>query len=193
LKVVFLPDYRVSLAERIIPAADLSEQISTAGTEASGTGNMKLAMNGALTIGTLDGANIEMLEEVGPENIYIFGLNAAQISSLKQGWSYKPAEYYAADPALKRVIDEIAGNRFCPNEPGLFKPIHDRLFRDGDPYFHLADFASYVKTQEQVAHDFQQREPWMRRAILNVARMARFSSDRTIQEYCDEIWGLTRP
>jgi starch phosphorylase len=192
LKVVFLPDYRVSLAERIIPAADLSEQISTAGTEASGTGNMKLAMNGALTIGTLDGANIEMREEVGPENIYIFGLNATQIARLRTGWAYKPAEYYAADSALKRVVDEITGNRFCLAEPGLFRPIHDRLFRDGDPYFHLADFASYVKTQEQVAHDFQQQDRWPRRAILNVARMARFSSDRTIQEYADEIWGLTR-
>jgi starch phosphorylase len=154
---------------------------------------MKLAMNGALTIGTLDGANVEMREEVGPENIYIFGLNTAQIASLRTGWAYKPVEYYAADPALKRVVDEIMGNRFCPAEPGLFRPIHDRLFRDGDPYFHLADFASYVNTQEQVAHDFQQQDRWTRRAILNVARMSRFSSDRTIQEYADEIWDVTRP
>jgi starch phosphorylase len=190
VKVVFLADYRVSLAERIIPAADLSEQVSTAGTEASGTGNMKLAMNGALTIGTLDGANIEMLDEVGQDNMYIFGLSADQIRSLREGWNYKPWDYYNADPRLKRVVDAITGDRFCPSDPGIFKPIHDRLFRDGDPYFHLADFASYVETQERVSEDFQDRENWIRRAILNVARMGRFSSDRTIQEYSRDIWNL---
>jgi starch phosphorylase len=191
LKVVFLPDYRVSLAEKIIPAADLSEQISTAGTEASGTGNMKLAMNGAMTIGTFDGATIEILKEVGPENIYILGLRAEEIRSLRQSWSYKPWDYYNSNPMLKRVIDAIAGNLFCKSEPGLFKPIHDRLFRDGDPYFHLADFASYVETQERAGRDFLEQEYWAKRAVLNVARMARFSTDRTIQEYSREIWKLS--
>jgi len=188
LKVVFLADYRVSLAEKIIPAADLSEQISTAGMEASGTGNMKLAMNGALTAGTLDGANIEMRDEVGAENMYIFGLTSDRVQSLRQGWAYKPWDYYNNDPALKRVIDAITGDRFCRNEPGIFRPIHDRLFRDGDPYFHLADFASYIETQQRVEHDFLDRDTWLKRAILNVARMARFSSDRTVQEYSREIW-----
>jgi len=190
MKVVFLPDYRVSLAERIIPAADLSEQISTAGTEASGTGNMKLAMNGALTIGTLDGANIEILEEVGAENIYIFGLNAAEIRSMQQGGSYNPKNYYETYPLLKRVIDGITGDRFCRYEPGIFKPINDRLFQDGDPYFHLADFTSYLETQARASQDFLDRERWTRRTILQVARTARFSSDRTIQEYSREIWNI---
>jgi len=190
LKVVFLADYRVSLAEKIIPAADLSEQISTAGMEASGTGNMKLAMNGALTMGTLDGANIEMLDEVGTDNMYIFGLTADRIQALRQGWAYKPWDYYNGDARLKRVIDAIISNQFSRNEPGIFQPIHDRLFRDGDPYFHLADFASYVDAQDRAAHDFANRPSWTKRAILNVARMSRFSSDRTIREYAQEIWHL---
>ncbi len=190
LKIVLLPDYRVSLAERIIPAADLSEQISTAGMEASGTGNMKLSMNGALTIGTLDGANIEILDEVGNDNMYIFGLTAPEIQKLRAGWSYNPRQYYDANPAIRRVVDAIAGDRFCRAEPGIFRPIHDRLFRDGDPYFHLADFASYVAAQERADRDFCDPDAWVRRAIVNVARMGKFSSDRTIREYAREIWGL---
>jgi starch phosphorylase len=190
LKVVFMPDYRVSLAERIIPAADLSEQISTAGMEASGTGNMKLGMNGALTIGTLDGANIEMLEEVGAENMYIFGLMAHEVQALRQGWDYRPWDYYNGRPAIKRVIDAITGDMFSRNEPGAFRLLHDRLFRDGDPYFHLADFDSYVEMQQRIDQDFLDHEAWTAKAVLNVARMDRFSSDRTIREYADEIWGL---
>ncbi len=190
LKIVFLADYRVSLAEKIIPGADLSEQISTAGMEASGTGNMKLAMNGALTLGTLDGANIEILDEVGRDNIYIFGLTADRIHNLQQGWDYKPMDYYNSDANIRRVVDAITGDRFCLNEPGIFRPIHDRLFRDGDPYFHLADFASYIETQERVSRDFLDQDAWVRRAIINVAHMGRFSSDRTIREYSKEIWGL---
>jgi starch phosphorylase len=190
LKVVFLADYKVSLAEKIIPAADLSEQISTAGMEASGTGNMKLSMNGALTMGTLDGANIEILHEVGNDNIYIFGLQADEIRALNEGWKYKPWDYYNGSAAIRQVIDAITGDRFCRNEPGIFRPIHDRLFRDGDPYFHLADFTSFVQAQERASQDFLNQSQWHRRAILNVANMGRFSSDRTIREYAKEIWGI---
>jgi len=190
LKVIFLADYRVSLAEKIIPSADLSEQISTAGMEASGTGNMKMAMNGALTIGTLDGANVEMLDDIGAANMYIFGLTAEQVEKLRQGWSYKPWDYYNGNADIRRVVDAITGDRFCRNEPGIFRPIHDRLFRDGDPYFHLADLAAYIETQDQASRDFLNSDDWARRAILNVARIGRFSSDRTIREYSREIWGL---
>ncbi len=189
MKVIFMPDYRVSLAERIIPAADLSEQISTAGMEASGTGNMKLGMNGALTIGTLDGANIEMRDEVGAENIYVFGLTADQVQSLSRGWAYKPVDYYNK-PAIKRVIDAIMGDLLSGEQPGIFHPLHDRLFRDGDPYFHLADFESYIETQNRIDREFTDHDAWNRRAILNVARMSRFSSDRTVREYADEIWNV---
>jgi starch phosphorylase len=190
LKVVFIPDYRVSLAERIIPAADLSEQISTAGMEASGTGNMKLAMNGALTIGTLDGANIEIIEEVGDDNIYIFGLKAEEILAMRQHNSYKPEEYYLGSERVKRVMGAIKGDLFCPGEPGLFEWIFKALIHDGDYYFHLADFDAYVEAQSQAAGDFSQPALWSRKAILNVARMGKFSSDRTIREYAQEIWGM---
>ena len=190
MKVVLLPDYRVSLAEQIIPAADLSEQISTAGMEASGTGNMKLAMNGALTIGTLDGANIEIMEEVGGANIYIFGHTASEIQKMRDGGTYNPRDYYNNNPAIRRVVDAITGDRFCKNEPAIFRPLHDRLFRDGDPYFHLADFAAYIETQTKVNRDFADGEGWLRKAILNVARMGYFSSDRTIREYAREIWHI---
>ena len=190
MKVVLLPDYRVSLAEKIIPAADLSEQISTAGMEASGTGNMKLSMNGALTIGTLDGANIEIMEEVGAGNIYIFGLTSAEIQKMQESRAYNPRDYYNNNPAIRRVVDAITGDRFCRSEPGIFRPLHDRLFRDGDPYFHLADFDSYIETQSRVNRDYAEGEGWLRKAILNVARMGRFSSDRTIREYASDIWHL---
>ena len=190
LRVAFLPDYRVTLAERIMPAADLSEQISTAGTEASGTGNMKLAMNGALTIGTLDGANIEILEEVGGENMYIFGLTAEQIEAHRRAGTYDPRELYEKDAAIRRVMDALGGNLFCPFEPGLFQPIFRSLVEGRDPYFHLADFPSYVAAQERAAKDFTDRAGWAHRAILTVARTGRFTSDRTISQYAKEIWGV---
>jgi len=190
LKVVFIPDYRVSLAERIIPAANLSEQISTAGMEASGTGNMKLAMNGALTMGTLDGANIEILEEVGDDNIYIFGLKAEEILDMRQHSSYKPEEYYIRSERVKRVMDALKSELFCPGEPGLFEWIFNELIHRGDYYFHLADFDAFIEAQTRAAGDFSQPALWSRKAILNVARMGKFSSDRTIREYAREIWGM---
>jgi starch phosphorylase len=189
IKVAFLPDYRVSLAEKIIPAADVSEQISTAGTEASGTGNMKFAMNGALTIGTLDGANIEIREAVGRENIFIFGLTAEQIEQQVATGSYRPREFYENDPRLRRVLDELSSDRFCPNEPGLFRWIRDVLL-DSDKYFLLADFGSYVDTQAEITKLYTHQREWSRKAVLNVARIGRFSSDRTVSEYAREIWGI---
>jgi len=189
IKVAFLPDYRVSLAEKIIPAADVSEQISTAGTEASGTGNMKFAMNGALTIGTLDGANIEIREAVGAENIFIFGLTADQIEQHNLKGSYRPREFYENDPRLRRVLDELSSDRFCPHEPGLFRWIRDVLL-ESDKYFLLADFASYVDTQAEISRLYTEQRAWSRRSVLNVARIGRFSSDRTVGEYAREIWGI---
>jgi glycogen phosphorylase len=190
IRVVFVPDYRVSLAENIIPAADLSEQISTAGMEASGTGNMKLAMNGALTIGTLDGATVEILEEVGKENIFIFGLNVEHINKMRNGGGYDPWAYYYQNANIKRVMDALASDIFCPDHSGLFKPIFDSILNNGDYYFHLADFQSYLETQEKASQAYVDRSAWARKAILNVARMGKFSSDRTICEYAREIWNL---
>jgi starch phosphorylase len=189
IKVVFLADYGVTLAEKIIPAADLSEQISTAGTEASGTGNMKFALNGALTIGTLDGANIEMRDEVGRDNIFIFGLDAAEVADLK-GAGYNPRDYYFRQPELKQVLDMIAGGTFSPTQPDLFKPIVDALLERGDRYLLLADYASYVAVQEEAGRLYLDRDEWARRSILNTAGMGKFSSDRTIAEYAEEIWGV---
>jgi starch phosphorylase len=189
MKVVFIPDYRVSLAEKIIPGADLSEQISTAGMEASGTGNMKFAMNGALTIGTLDGANIEIMEEVGAENIYIFGLKVEDIFQIRS--SYNPLNLYNENPTLKRVMDTINSDMFCKNEPGLFKPIYEKILYDGDFYFHLADLQSYINTQKKVSIDYLNRSIWAKKAILNIARIGKFSSDRTVSEYARDIWGIT--
>jgi len=191
LRVLFVPDYRVSLAERIIPAADLSEQISTAGKEASGTGNMKFALNGALTIGTLDGANVEIREAVGDENIYIFGLRVEEVRELLESGGYDPRAWYERSPDVKRVMDAIASDRFCPGEPGLFQPIWDRLIEHGDVYFHLADFDAYAEAQRRASHDYLARDDWSRRAVLNVARVGRFSSDRVIREYATETWKLT--
>jgi glycogen phosphorylase len=189
LKVVFLANYSVSLAELIMPAADLSEQISTAGTEASGTGNMKFALNGALTIGTLDGANIEIMEEVGKDNIFIFGLTTAEAAELRAR-GYNPREYYNRQPELKKVLDMIAEGYFSPADPGLFRPIVDALLNRGDQYFLLADFAAYVACQEEVARLYLDRDEWSRRAILNTAAMGMFSSDRTIAEYAHDIWDV---
>ncbi len=190
LRVAFVPDYRVSLAEIIIPAGDLSEQISTAGTEASGTSNMKFAMNGALTIGTLDGANVEIREEVGAENIFIFGLKVYEIAALKASGAYRPADLYANDPALRRVLDAFSGDRFSPGFPGRFDWVRRNLVDHGDPYFHLADFAAYREAQELAGRQYREPGEWWRKAILNVSRTGKFSSDRTIREYADEIWDL---
>ena len=189
IKVVFVPDYRVSLAERIIPAADLSEQVSTAGTEASGTGNMKFALNGALTIGTLDGANIEIKEEVGDDNIFIFGNTAAEIAKLREEGAYKPREFYQRDERLRRVVDAFVSDRFSAKEEGIFKWLHHSLL-ENDHYFHLADFDSYLATQGVAAEVFADRSAWAEKAILNVARIGKFSSDRTIREYAADIWGI---
>ncbi len=190
LRVVFVPDYGVSLAERIVPAADLSEQISTAGREASGTGNMKLALNGALTIGTLDGANIEIRDAVGDENIYIFGLRAEQIEELERGGGYDPRAVADASPPLRRVLDALREGRFAPDARELFQPIVASLLEHGDRYYHLADFEPYAAAQRQVARDFRDAEGWSRRAALNVARIGYFSSDRAVREYAAETWGI---
>lgn len=189
LKVVFLANYGVTLAEQIIPAADLSEQISTAGTEASGTGNMKFALNGALTIGTLDGANIEIMEEVGRENIFIFGLTAAEVNALKEK-GYYPRDYYTRQQELKLAIDMIAGGAFSPAAPDIFKPIVDTLLNQGDTYLVLADFAAYIACQEEVGRLYLDQDEWARRAVLNTAGMGKFSSDRAIAEYASEIWDV---
>lgn len=192
IKVIFIPDYKVTLAEKIIPAADLSEQISTAGKEASGTGNMKLALNGALTIGTMDGANIEIREEVGEENIFIFGLRAEEIMEMKKSHSYNPRKIYEESPSIKRVMDSFESDVFCKEEHGIFKWIYEALLMNGDVYFHIADFESYIKTQQIVGQEFKQTGDWARKAIFNVARIGKFSSDRTISEYAGDIW-KTRP
>jgi len=187
LKVVFLPNYRVSLAQRIVPAADISEQISTAGKEASGTGNMKLSLNGALTIGTLDGANVEIREEVGAENIFIFGMTVEEVTALvKKG--YKPSEFYQADEELKAVVDWVGSNYFTPNEPpGVLSSLRDNLLHS-DPFLVLADFRAYSDAQKLVDAAYRDKAGWAKMAILNTARMGKFSSDRTIKEYAKEIW-----
>jgi glycogen phosphorylase len=187
LKVLFLANYRVSLAERIFPASDLSEQISTAGTEASGTGNMKFALNGALTIGTMDGANVEICEEVGADNIFIFGLTTPEVAALKK--NYDPRRYAAQNAELQQVLSQMADGTFSPNEPGLFKPLVDSLLGH-DEYLLLADYASYVAKQEEVSAAYRDPSVWTKKSILNVARIGKFSSDRTIQQYAEEIWGL---
>ncbi|HWR36746.1 MAG TPA: glycogen/starch/alpha-glucan phosphorylase [Clostridia bacterium] len=190
LKVAFMPDYRVSLAEAIIPAADLSEQISTAGMEASGTGNMKLTTNGALTVATYDGANIEIMEEVGAENIFIFGLRASEISIMQQNGLYNPRQIYDTNPQVHRILDAFISDRFSPQEPGMFRWIFDELVNRGDRYFHVADLPAYIAINAEIDRDFQDRPTWLRKAILNTARSAKFSSDRTIREYANDIWGI---
>jgi glycogen phosphorylase len=191
IRVVFMPDYRVSLAEKLIPAADLSEQISTAGMEASGTSNMKLAMNGALTIGTMDGANIEIVEEVGRENAYIFGLTAEEVAEQKRNWSYRPFQLYTNNERIRAVLDSLLTDRFSRDEPGLFRPVAEKLLNDGEQYFHLADFGTYTCIKQQVLRDYANRDEWSRKAVLNIARSGKFSSDRTIREYAKDIWGIT--
>ncbi len=189
IKVAFLPNYRVSLAEKIIPAADLSEQISTAGKEASGTGNMKLSLNGALTIGTLDGANVEIKEEVGDENIFIFGMTVGEVEALKAR-GYNPWDIYHQDEELRAIVDWLGSDYFTPKEHGAFGNVHHTLLAGGDPYMVLADFRSYSDAHARVDAAYRNRANWARMAILNTARMGKFSSDRTIREYAQDIWNL---
>ncbi|MBU0910417.1 MAG: glycogen/starch/alpha-glucan phosphorylase [Proteobacteria bacterium] len=190
LKVVFIPNYNVSLAEKIIPAADLSEQISTAGTEASGTGNMKFSLNGALTVGTLDGANIEILEEVGKENIFIFGLTASEAEYEKQHKSRTPAVVYERNAVVKRIVDSIRDGVFSYGDREIFRPLVDDLLNENDPYLLLLDLESYLDCQEKIDFAFRDKKTWTEKSILNVARMGKFSSDRTIREYARDIWGI---
>jgi len=189
LKVVFLPNYSVTLAEKIIPASDLSVQISTAGMEASGTGNMKLALNGALTVGTLDGANIEIMEEVGNENIFIFGLNADEVMEKKQS-GYNPREVYMQNAELKAVLDMVQQGFFSGPQGNLFQPILENLLDHGDPYMILADFQSFCDIQEKIGNAYLDIDTWTRKSIINVSRMGKFSSDRSIKEYAKDIWNV---
>jgi glycogen phosphorylase len=188
LKVVFLPDYNVTNSQRVYPAADLSEQISTAGLEASGTGNMKFAMNGALTIGTLDGANIEIREEVGAENFFLFGLTTEEVGKLKSE-GYRPRDFYTANPQLKAAIDLVFSGHFSHGDRDLFKPLLDKLL-DSDPFMLLADYEHYIKVQSEVSQTYRDVDRWSKMSILNVARIGKFSSDRAIREYCKDIWDV---
>jgi len=189
LKVIFVPDYNVTAAEFIIPATDLSEQISTAGFEASGTGNMKFAMNGALTIGTLDGANIEMADEIGRDNLFIFGNEVDDIQKLKEN-NIHPKTFYNQSETIRRIMDLFLTDRFTPGEKGRFDWVFHALVDNWDPYFHLADLLPYIKMQKEVSDLYQNRKEWTKKAILNTARMGKFSSDRTIREYASEIWNI---
>jgi starch phosphorylase len=184
--VVFLPNFNVSIGQHIYPAADLSEQVSTAGKEASGTGNMKFSMNGALTIGTLDGANIEIRDEVGADNFFMFGLNTPEVAAL-QASGYRPSEFVDANPELREVIELVSSGFFSRGDTQLFRPLIDGLLKY-DPYLVLADYGSYVDCQDRVGQAFGDTEAWTRMSILNAARSGMFSSDRSIREYCDDIW-----
>jgi starch phosphorylase len=188
LKVVFFPDFNVKNGEPVYPAADLSEQISTAGKEASGTGNMKFAMNGALTIGTLDGANVEIRDAVGHDNFFLFGLTAEEVPKLKAS-GYSPRSVYEANAELREAVDLVASGFFSNGDRELFRPLLDSLF-DRDEYMLFADYASYIACQERVSVAYRDREDWTRKSILNVARVGRFSSDRSIRQYCSRIWGV---
>jgi starch phosphorylase len=186
-RVEFLPNYSCTLAEHLIPAADVSEQISTAGYEASGTSNMKFMMNGALTVGTRDGANIEIVEECGEENAFMFGLTTEQVIN-SRSW-YNPRWHYDNEPETRAALDLIFNNHFSPDEVGIFEPIRHVLLNNGDYYLHLADLMGYVETQNKVATTYGDRQLWATMAIHNVARSGKFSSDRTINEYAQQIWG----
>jgi starch phosphorylase len=184
--VVFFPNFNVKNAHFVYPAADLSEQISTAGKEASGTGNMKFSLNGALTIGTLDGANVEIREEVGPENFFLFGLTAAEVSELKAR-GYRPRDYYEQNATLREVIDFIAGGALNHGDAELFRPIVGNLL-DHDPFLLLADYQAYIDAQDRVSALWRDPRAWTRQSILNSARMGKFSSDRSIRDYCERVW-----
>jgi glycogen phosphorylase len=190
LKVVFLPNYNVSQAEIIMPAADLSEQISTAGTEASGTGNMKFSLNGALTIGTLDGANIEIREEVGEENIFIFGMTAEEAEFERKNISRTPEQICQQNDDIRNIIESIGNGSFSNGDKELFRPVVDSLMSRHDPYLLILDLEAYIDCQNQVNDAFLDSATWIRKAILNVARMGKFSTDRTIRQYSEEIWGI---
>jgi starch phosphorylase len=188
LKVVFFPDFNVKNAQHIYPAADLSEQISTAGLEASGTGNMKFSLNGALTIGTLDGANVEIREEVGADNFFLFGLTADQVKSEKTA-GYSPGNIYENNINLREVIDFIAGGALSGGDRDTFRPLVDNLLWH-DPFLVLADYQNYIECQEKVSNLWSDQYAWTRKSILNVARMGKFSSDRSIRDYCREVWNI---
>ena len=191
IKVVFMPNYRVTLAEKMIPAADVSEQISTAGKEASGTGNMKLALNGAITVGTLDGANIEIAEEVGEDNIAIFGLTVDEVKALQQS-GYNSADYYYGDPEIKAILDWLETDYFTPGKPGELSAIKRSLLEGGDPYLVLADFASYCKAHEKIDQWYRDKALWAKKAILNTASVGKFTSDRSIEDYVSRVWQLKK-
>jgi starch phosphorylase len=193
LRVVFLANYGVSLAEKIIPAADLSEQISTAGTEASGTGNMKLSLNGALTIGTLDGANIEIRAEVGAENFFLFGMTAEEAQQQQRQPQRTPYDVYLRNSEVRAALNDLRDGGFSPGEPGMFNLLIDSLLDPGDPFLALLDLEDYLRCQAEVDHAFQDTAGWTRKSILNVARMGKFSSDRSIREYARDIWGIPVP
>ena len=190
LKLVFIPNYNVSRAEVIIPAADLSEQISTAGMEASGTGNMKFALNGALTIGTMDGANVEIREEVGDDNIFIFGLTAGEVAQ-RRADGYYPIEMVRNNPELAEVLQQIADGAFSPDDLRRFKPLVDRLLDDNEHFLVLADYETYLQAQDRVDQAYRDRDDWVRKAIINTARVGKFSSDRSISNYADYIWNVS--
>jgi starch phosphorylase len=189
LKVVFLPDFNVKSSHRVYPAAELSEQTSTAGKEASGTGNMKFAMNGALTIGTLDGANVEIREAVGPENFFLFGLTASEVEELKRA-GYTPRHFYESNAELREVLDQIGGGAFSNGDTGLFRPLVESLLIRDD-YMLLADYHPYVDCQRRVSEAYRDQTRWTRMSILNSARVGRFSSDRSIRDYCRDIWNIS--
>jgi starch phosphorylase len=189
LKVVFVPDFNVKVAQHIYPAADLSEQISTAGTEASGTGNMKFSLNGALTIGTLDGANVEIRDAVGPENFFLFGLTADQVRDVKAN-GYRPHTVYEANPELREAIDMIDGGHFSGGDRDLFRPLVESLLARDD-YMLLTDYQPYIECQARAGEAYRDRTGWTRMSILNVASVGRFSSDRSVREYCRDIWHVT--
>ena len=188
LKVVFLPNYRVSLAEKLIPASDVSEQISLAGKEASGTGNMKLALNGAITIGTMDGANIEIAEEAGTDNVVIFGMDVDDVEALLAK-GYQPADHYRSNGELKAVLDWLDGDFFTPGEPGLLSEVKRNLI-ESDPFMVLADFEAYSEAQKKIDALYRNKKAWARAAIMNTASLAKFNSDRSIQDYAENIWHI---
>jgi starch phosphorylase len=186
LKIVFLPNFNVTLGQRVYPAADLSEQISLAGLEASGTGNMKFAMNGALTVGTLDGANIEIREEVGADNFFLFGLTAQEVEQ-KKAWGYNPHSFYESNPQLREIVDGLSAGEFSNGDRSLFEPLVQSLL-SSDPYMLFADYQSYIDCQDHIDQVFNDTDRWTRMSILNVARIGKFSSDRAIRDYCADIW-----
>jgi starch phosphorylase len=190
LKIVFLENYNVSLAEEIFPASDISEQISTASKEASGTGNMKFMMNGALTAGTLDGANVEITEMVGRDNIFLFGLTAEEVLNYQRNGGYHSTEYYHHDKRIRQITEQLINGFFNKDAEGEFMPIYDSLLSHNDQYFVLRDFASYADIHEEISRKYRDQQAWLKSSLINIAQSGFFSSDRTIQQYADEIWNV---